>query len=38
MQSVLVLNELIKQARKLLATLVRNYELLTRSLADGGEV
>ena len=28
----------IKQARKLQATLVRNYHSLTDSLADGGEV
>ena len=27
-----------KQARKLQATLVRNYDLLTRLLTDGGEV
>ena len=27
-----------QQARKLQATLVRNYDLLTRLLTDGGEV
>ena len=27
-----------QQARKLQATLVRNYDSLTRSLTDGGEV
>ena len=28
----------LKQARKLQATLVRNYDPLTDSLTDGGEV